>query len=250
MPELADDLAHAVGRREGVDPALGEARDAPQNGICLAGHEQRQRILPRFWEAVDVPEIDEPAAEARLLLGPQGLQRLDEFVHHLTAVDGAELASQPAIILARPAETDADRQPSARQHIERCGLPVQQDRVMQGQHDDAGEEADPPGLRRQIAEGRQRVVIVRRIVEAGPDVRIGLQELVQPERVVAELFRRLCDVGHPGGIDRPDRIEPPLPAIRHAGAELHCCCLLLPSSWAAAARQMTMRLSPSSVHTR
>jgi hypothetical protein len=101
---------------------------------------------------------------------------------------------------------------------------------MQGQHEDAGEEANPPGLRRQIAERRQRVVIVRRIVEADPNVRLGLQELVQPERVIAELFRRLRDVGHPSGIDRSDRVEPPFPAIRHAGAELHCCCLLLPAS--------------------
>jgi hypothetical protein len=142
----------------------------------------------------------------RLLLGPQGTQRLDEFVHHLAAVDGAELAPRPAIILARPAEPDAERKPAARQHIERRGLPVQQDRVMQGQHEDAGGEANPPGLRRQIAERRQRVVIVRRIVEADPDVRLGLQELVQPERVIAELFRRLRDAGHPGRIDRSDGV--------------------------------------------
>jgi len=66
----------------------------------------------------------------------------------------AQLAAQPAIIVERSAEPDAEGYPAARKHIERRDLPIQQDRMMQRQHDDAREEPYLMGEGRQIAERR------------------------------------------------------------------------------------------------
>src|SRR5204862_7463921 len=51
---------------------------------------------------------------------------------------------------------DAEIKPAVRQQIERRGFLGDQHRVVPGQHDDRGAEADPLGTRRQIAQQVQR----------------------------------------------------------------------------------------------
>src|SRR5207253_2296985 len=102
---------------------------------------RRMRLLDRLRPRPEGREADQLALEARLLLGPDALHRLDALAEQLPA--GAELRPVVLHLLGVPAATDAEQEAAAREEVERRDLLGGRDRVALDQEADARAELQP-----------------------------------------------------------------------------------------------------------
>src|SRR6266545_1453695 len=116
---------------------------------------------------------------------------------------------------------------------------------MERKHDRAGGDSNAASGGRDVGHGDERVVQIRRLDEFRGDCRKRHEELVGPERVVAELLGEPGKPQHAAEIHRADQVLPSLAAVWQTGAELHWHSVLARGQ-AEPARSILIRFSPSS----
>jgi hypothetical protein len=163
---------------------------------------------------VDAGEVRVAPLEARRLVAPQGAHGVDVLVGARAAL--GERHADGAHFRLEVAGTDAEDQPSLRQHVEARDLLGEYERVALRQDDDAGPEAQLRGAGRDEGQVDERVEDRvawlhgrRRHPRAGQH-----HVLAGPHRVVAESLRLLGE--RKGGIGRVNRH-----AVESEDAELH-----------------------------
>ena len=97
------------------------------------------RTLDRLRAALDAVERHEVAVERRLLFAPERTQRVDILVG--AAATRVERHTHRLVLTRHVPDADADDQPAARQHVDRCELLGQRHRVAQRQDHDARHRA-------------------------------------------------------------------------------------------------------------
>ncbi len=141
---MTRDLAGEVlgRRRAGADPAVAEARGAPERGLA-AGAEPDRRPRP-----LDRPRLQPRAREAQELAVERDLVAAPQRAHDLDALDeppnravGREAEGRD-VLVRRRAEADADGEPPAGEAVERRDLLREQDRLAAVHHDDGDAEPD------------------------------------------------------------------------------------------------------------
>ena len=114
-------------------PAVTERDDAAKRGRRdAADPDRRMRLLQRLGLRAGAGDAVELALDARLTLGPHGLEHAQGLVGGAAAP--REVDAEDLQLLAPPADADADDEPAARQHIDgrehlrhRHGMPVAED---------------------------------------------------------------------------------------------------------------------------
>ena len=188
---MTRDLAGEVlgRRRAGADPAVAEARGAPKRGLAAGAEPDRRpgpldrpRLQPRAREAQEL------AVERDLVAAPQrahDLDALDEPAHRAV---GREAEGRD-VLVRRRAEADADREPPARQAVERRDLLREQDRLAAVHHDDRDAEPDVARHGGRVREHLQAVE-QRRPRGRAADGAVERPQPAEPERLGAA--RRRC----------------------------------------------------------
>jgi hypothetical protein len=184
-------------------PAVAEPGHAAQRHPALAAHpDRRARLLNRLRLEADVGERHVLAREARRIARPELVESRQELVRHRSALREGRRGDR-AELLVEPPDTDADGEPSLRQHVDggqRLG--GQHCRTL-WHHHHGGDEADAARRRGEEAECRHlfqaltgagaRPFTGRRIGIAGGDA-VGHDDVVVGGDVTEA--QRLRPTGH------------------------------------------------------
>ena len=151
----ARDAGHRIG---GVvtprDPAAPEAGEASRDArVAPPAHPDRHAAgLHRLGHRVDRLEAQLRRREGRALLAPERLADLERVVEQAAA--RAEVETGRFVLLALPADADAEVDATVREDVEGGQLLGEHDRPPQRREQDVGAESNPIRLRRDRGERR------------------------------------------------------------------------------------------------
>ena len=133
-----------LGFRQIGPPAAGMTGGAPEHGVGLPTHPDRQmRLLHRARGKGDIVERDELALELRIIAGPQLDDRSQIFVAHPPAL--VEGDAEQVKLLLQPARAKGHHRPAARQPVDRRQRLGGDRGMLQRQDRDRAVDADAAG---------------------------------------------------------------------------------------------------------
>src|SRR5216683_4001337 len=152
------------------EPCVAEAAGTRDRRVGVGGYPYwRMRLLYRPNRARGVVELEEPALESYVILGPEPFDEVERFDHPADLV--ARIDAEPFKLDLAIAEPDAEDQPSLAHYVEGRYFLRDLDRVEQRQQYDSENKLHIAGVRCQAAQQwhvlqglvrRRKVMMARR----------------------------------------------------------------------------------------